>query len=236
MTRLLLDVSAANALGRATGRTASQDDLDWKWVAGQGVAGVYVEGYVGNDGPNVDFDDQVKDIVGVGLPYGVYDFVFPLVNAIGHADRDPVAQAQLHASRSGPWKPGMLPFMCDLEWPTPAQWPAWGCSKQQIIDWVCAYLPERDSLAGCKVGLYTYEDFWTELTGSGTSVPAELAERPLWVAGSRSWVQPPWTVATCWQMTGQEMHVPTLSGRPPVITDCSQFLGDDAAWAAFIGQ
>jgi len=236
VTRLITDVSAANALGRAPGRALSQDDLDWAWAKSQGVVGSYVEGYIGNDGPNTDFDLQMQDIVDAGLLAGVYDYVYPLPTVAGHANRDPVAQAQLHGAKSGPWKPGMLRFMGDLEWPSPAQWAQWGCSAQQIIDWICAYLLTRDGLAGCMVGLYTYEDFWMELTAGGTNVPSELADRPLWVAGSSAWVKPPWSAATLWQMTGQELKVQTTSGRPPVTTDCSQFLGDDAAWSAFIGQ
>ncbi len=235
MTRLIVDVSAANALGRAPGRSSSQDDLDWQWVKSQGVVGAYVEGYIGNDGANADFVDQLQDIVGVGLIPGVYDFAYPLPTDETHAYRDPVAQARLHAARSGPWKFGMLCSMCDLEWPAPAAWARWGCSKQQIIDWTCAYLLARDGLAGCKVGLYTYLDFWEKLTSDGATVPSELASRPLWVAGSTPWVAAPWTAATLWQRTGKEILVPTLSGRPPVVTDCSEFLGDDAAWQTFLG-
>jgi GH25 family lysozyme M1 (1,4-beta-N-acetylmuramidase) len=236
MTRLIVDVSAANARGRATGRTAVQDDLDWQWIAAQGVVGCYVEGYVGNDGPNLDMEDQLHDATSAGLLTGIYDFVYPLPNALGHANRDPVAQARIHATNAGTWRPGQLPPMADLEWPSPgAGWVQWGCSQSQIEDWLCAYLVERDRLAGTACGIYTYLDFWEQMTPSNGVFPAEYFDRPLWVAGSSAWARSPWTAATLWQMTGKELHVPTTSGRPPVLTDCSQFLGDDAAWSAFLG-
>jgi GH25 family lysozyme M1 (1,4-beta-N-acetylmuramidase) len=232
--KLIVDVSAANALGRAPGRVTAQDDLDWKWLASTGAVGAYVEGFVGNDGANPDYEAQMQDAIGAGLVVGTYNFVYPLPNAIGHPARDPVSQAKLHAERCGPWKPGMLPTMCDFEWPAPEQAARWGVDGASKLAWLMQYLPAMDDLVGCSVGLYSYLDFWQEILSCGAPVPPELASRPLWVAGP-DWVRPPWTTATLWQMTGRELHVPTTTGRPPVLTDCSKFLGDDDAWQKFLG-
>lgn len=236
MTILVVDVSSANAIGAAPGRASLQDDLDWDWLYAQGVRGAIVEGYIGNDGPNGDFQDQLNDARGAGMAVGVYDFCYPLPYAQGHLGRDPVQQACIHAAHDGVWTPGDIPTMADLEWPAPENLAKWGCTWAQIDTWIGLYLAERDQLAGRRVGIYSYPWWWESLTKgmAGTFEPV-YADRPLWCAGAGApWVKPPFTEWALWQKTGNELMVPTRSGRPPVKTDCSAFNGDDAAWAAFL--
>jgi GH25 family lysozyme M1 (1,4-beta-N-acetylmuramidase) len=229
---LIIDISAANALGRAPGRGSPQDDLDWTWLADQGVVGCYVEGFIGNDGANPDFVQQCADVRAAGIAVGVYDFCYPLLADSTHANRDPIDQAALHAAHDGPWKPGDMPTMSDFEWPAPEDLAKWGCTWAQIREWICGYLARRDRLAGCTVGLYSYPDWMRELG----ELPEYVAvERPFWCAGTSPWAPSPWKAWTLWQRTGRELMVPTTSGRPAVKTDCSVFAGDETAFAAFCG-
>jgi len=237
VTILVVDVSSANAMGAAPGRSSLQDDLDWGWLCAQGVRGAYVEGYIGNDGPNLDYAQQRDDARAAGIAVGTYDFCFPgLPDEAGHPARDPVSQARLHAEHDGIWMPGDLPTMADLEWPAPEDLARWSTSWPLIDTWNGIYLGERDRLAGRRVGIYSYPWWWESLAKgmSGTFDPV-YAGRPLWCAAvGAPWVKPPFSDWTLWQRTGRELMVPTRSGRPPVKTDCSAFNGDEDAWAAFL--
>jgi GH25 family lysozyme M1 (1,4-beta-N-acetylmuramidase) len=235
---LIVDVSAANALGAAPGRASLQDDLDWTWLRAQGVRGAIVEGFIGNDGPNLDFEAQLADAAAAGIAVGEYDFPFcGLPNADGHPDRDPISQARLHAAHGRVWRPGDIPTMADFEWPAPQDLAKWSTSWPAIDTWCGQYLLERDRLAGCKVGIYSYPWWWESFAAgiAGGFDPVYLV-RPLWCSGSAApWVKAPFTDWTLWQRTGQELMVPTRTGRPPVKTDCSVFNGDEDAWQAFLG-
>lgn len=221
---LVVDVSSANAMGAAPGRASLQDDLDWAWLVAQGVRGAIVESYVGNDGPNLDMQDQLRDAQAAGLVTGVYQFLFPLPVVDGHINRRADLQAELHYANAPRVAGSHLPTFADGEWPNPSKWAQWGCSASQVADWLALYLETYDRLSGETTGVYSYPSWWAE-------VGFDAGERPHWMAGSDATAG-----AVLWQRTGEELLVPTRSGRPTVKTDCSLFAGDDAAWASFCGQ
>jgi hypothetical protein len=233
---LVADVSSANAPGAAPGRASLQDDLDWLWMAAQGVRGVYTEGCIGNDGPNPDRATLSADIASAGLALGWYDFTYPigLQNDSTHTARDAIGQARMHAASHPKWAPGMLQNAYDFEWPSPADFIRWGCTWPQIANWARAYIAERRQIEG-RAGdaFYSYKSWLYSLMDEGSfDLDDEIA---LWVAGDYAWSTSDDRKPILWQRTGHELMVPTTSGRPPVKTDCSIFLGDETAWASFLG-
>ena len=149
--------------------SAAQGVIGWDSVAASGVQAVYVETAIGNDSPNPCRLAQLAGARAAGLKVGVYSFLYPI--GLSGAGRTPEGQAALHMAMD----PGGLdlPPVIDLEWPEPAQWSRWGCSAQQIVDWVLAYVLAR----GDSPTLYTMPGFMQAL-----GHPPELARFPLWIA------------------------------------------------------
>jgi GH25 family lysozyme M1 (1,4-beta-N-acetylmuramidase) len=237
--RYLVDVSSANAPGTAPGRTSKQDDLDWKWARGTGIVAGWAECYVGNDNANPDFAQQIQDMRDAGLGAAPYFFAYLLPNALGHACRDPHQQVALWSQhlQGYAYHKGDPPPMLDVEFPGPQDWAKWGTTQPLAWSWILAALADLDDLFQVTAGIYTYEYEWDAITASLPSEQLEqLQKRPFWVAGSKPWTRRPWSQATCWQRTGQEIRMPTTSGRPAVLTDCSLFQGSDDDWLRFTGQ
>ena len=208
----ILDVSSAQAPGRAPGRASLQDDLDWAWAASQGVIGALVECSIGNDGVNLDLAGQLADASSAGLLVGIYNFVYPLPADGAHANRSADDQARLHWSQAPKLTGRRLRTFFDAEWPYPQDWKRWGCSSWQIDDWLDLYAETYEGLSGDTLGLYSYPD-WMHAAGlNGT--------RPLWLAS----VPQPANGAILWQQTGHEWMIPTRSGRSAVRTDVSLVL------------
>ena len=170
--------------------SAAQGVVDWARVAAAGVRAVYVEHGVGNDAANPCAAAQVAGARAAGLLVGRYDFSYPI--AIPGAGRDPEGQAARHAAlaEGETWD---LPPALDVEWPEPAQWARWGCSWQQIPQWIAAYIAARPEVAR----IYTMPGFVEALRH-----PASFASCDLWIA---HWGVPapegpaPWTDWVAWQ-------------------------------------
>lgn len=237
---LVLDVSQANATGQAPGRASLQDDLDWGWAAAHGVRGAYVEGYVGNDGPNPSAATQMADIRASGISGGWYDFLYPgLPDGLGRPlYRGAAAQARLHAAmpvdgQARVWLPGDMPHAYDAEWPVESDFAKWTTSWGAISTWLLAYIQERSLLSGqARHAFYSFHSWVATLIARTAFVLPPEAQ--LWIAGDVEWTVPGFT-PTLWQRTGRELMVPTKSGRGSVKCDCSVFLGDETAWATFRG-
>ena len=135
--------------------SAAQGVIGWDSMAASGVQAVYVETAIGNDSPNPCRLAQLAGARAAGLKVGVYSFLYPI--GLSGAGRTPEGQAALHMALD----PGGLdlPPVIDLEWPEPAQWSRWGCSAQQIVDWVLAYVLAR----GDSPTLYTMPGFMQAL-------------------------------------------------------------------------
>jgi GH25 family lysozyme M1 (1,4-beta-N-acetylmuramidase) len=181
--------------------SAAQGVIAWDAVAASGVQAAYVETAIGNDSPNPCRLAQLAGARAAGLKVGVYSFLYPI--GLSGAGRTPEGQAALHMALD----PGGLdlPPVIDLEWPEPAQWSRWGCSAQQIVDWVLAYVLAR----GDAPTIYTMPGFLQALNH-----PAELARFPLWIAHwgvSSPTIPAPFADWAAWQWSSGG-HVPGIQG------------------------
>jgi lysozyme len=205
-----------------------------------GVRGVYIECYRGNDGSNPHYAEQVAGARAAGLAVGAYLFAYPLPDAAGHVDRDPIGQVALffaHALGVGT-KSGDLPPMLDCEWPERVNWLQWGCTAGSIAAWLAAALDEIDDRFGRRGVVYTDPEWWESLGGAGL---VGFGDRVLWIAeypiaGAMS-APPagpaptvaPWGKATIWQYT-DKFVVPGVAAG----IDGDVFLGDEQAWQALL--
>ena len=170
--------------------SAAQGVVDWARVAAAGVRAAYVEHGVGNDAANPCAAAQVAGARAAGLLVGRYDFAYPI--ALAGAGRDPEGQAARHSAlaQDEAWD---LPAVLDVEWPEPAQWARWGCTWQQIPEWIASYIAARPEVTR----LYTMPGFIEALRH-----PAGFATCDLWIA---HWGVPapevpdPWTDWAAWQ-------------------------------------
>lgn len=212
--------------------------IDFKSLAAEGVVGCYVQAQRGNDGPNPSFAQQVAAARTAGLAVGAYLFAYPLPDAPGHQDRDPVGQADLFWQASGGLgsTPGDLPPMLDCEWPVESCWAPWGVTPETIAEWVGACLNALDGRFNRTTGVYTGRAWWKALGASGATL-ANVELRPLWLAEYPilgPMTEPPaippaapapWAKATLWQFTNRFLGQ-NLDG--------TTFLGEDVAWRAFL--
>jgi GH25 family lysozyme M1 (1,4-beta-N-acetylmuramidase) len=186
----------------------------WELLARQGIAFAYLEASVGND----QIDDGVleRNIGGVtaaGIPFGTYHFAYPLPESDEHPFRDPISQMDLAYRRAQ--GRGTLRPVLDLEWPPPDTWAHWGCSKEQITDWILKAIDYVPTLWGCLPIIYGDRFFLSEL-----GLPASVARCGLWIADWRQSEPPlygprlpdPWTDSVTWQWTGGKANVP--NGAP----------------------
>lgn len=234
----------------------------WQHLVELGIRGAYVKCTTGNDGADPDFAPNVAGARRHGIAPGPYCYMEPLPPSAAHPGRAPVEEAALFFKTAGGlgWQPGSVPVPfqatggqpgdmppCgDAEWPVPEEWAKWNCSPHQLVAWMDAFYAELARLFGRKPVIYTYPYWWTTVCAAGSlagymSVVAASAWA-LWIAdydtaphrvpvdGERPRAIPPWTEATLWQHTGGGMKLP--NGEP---VDYSVFLGDEAAWAAFLG-
>lgn len=196
-----------------------QGHVDWQAVAASGIQFAFVKCFTGNDGVDPFYDTNVTNALAAGLYVGSYFFVYPLPDAPGHVNRDPVGQAQLHFSHC------KTPiFAADLEWPAPGpDWAKWGIDGSFLNDWCLKYLETFTSLAGSQPLVYTYP-YWA----AAVQFRQDFAQYKLWVASYepepaviQPWGKDNWVV---WQTTGGGGKLP--NGAPVdtnVMRDLSLF-------------
>ena len=216
-------------------------DIDWVAVAAAGVRGAYIEGQVGNDGPNRLFAAQAAGARAAGIAVGVYLFAEILPDSPAHPNRDPDDQVRLLWEATGgvPCAPGDLPPMLDCEDPEVQHWAGAGVTPAFAVTWIASALAAIDARWGRTAGVYTYAPWWRALGLYGTN--PVFVDRPLWLAaypGPWDSVPPPdgtpmpelapFGAATIWQH-GSKMPLP---GSGPC--DGSVFAGDEDAWAALL--
>ena len=173
--------------------SSAQPAIDWAAVYASGVRAATVETAVGNDGGNPCAVAQVAGARAAGLLVGSYSFAYPI--GLPGAGRDPQGQAARHAQLAAVAAAGVawdLPHVLDLEWPERAQWDRWGCSADQIVQWVIAYSIARPEVTR----LYVSPGYLAELGN-----PPELARFDLWLAdwADAATVPAPWTDWAAWQ-------------------------------------
>ncbi len=208
----------------------------------------------GNDGFDPLFARNAQDGLDRGLEVFPYMFAYPLPNKAGVANRDPREQAKLFMDRLLKVRPdfeGKSVFL-DFEWPpvVPLRagekgWKEWGCSPQQLSDWMAANAEEVAKLSRALPILYTYDWWWACVrdgapfygfpTGADVSWAADYG---LWMAWYNSGVWPqgqdrprvpkPWTDWLFWQFDGNGgLRLPN-----GVDSDFCVFNGDEEALRA----
>ena len=184
--------------------SASQGDVDWAKVYAAGYRAVMVEHGVGNDSANPYREAQVRGAQAAGLRVGRYDFAYPI--GLPGAGRTPQQQAALHASQAVSGVVYDLPACLDLEWPEIGSWARWGCTANQIVQWVMAYSIARPEVTR----LYVSPGFLAELNH-----PREFLRFDLWLAAWTSSSSPsvpaPFTSWSAWQYSAIG-NVPGVSG------------------------
>lgn len=183
-----------------------QGNVDFNAVAATGVKFVICRCGVGNNGVDNLYKQNIANAKVAGLKVMAYHFVFPLPPSPSQPLRDPKAQAKMHADAAA----GEL-AACDLEWPEQPDWAKWGCSAQQITQWVADYLEAYEELTGIRPLIYTYPNFAKSL-----NLPAWFAQKyKLWIASYQSgapFIPQPWTDWVLWQDSGGTQHLP--DGKP----------------------
>jgi GH25 family lysozyme M1 (1,4-beta-N-acetylmuramidase) len=227
-----------------------QGHVDWHQVADAGVRFAFLKCGEGNKGTDpqlgrpgweVDhrraagqsgqdplFDWNVGHAKAAGILVAPYSFAYPLPHQDGNPVRDPEIQAKFHFDLSlglGSIRGDLTP-MLDFEWPAPVDWAKWGCSSNQMVDWLELYLGAADAYWGTKLGCYTYPDFWHHLTvGLDAEHAAKLvaicAGRIFWPADypnpgrwpsdiERPRAFAPFGNPTFWQFSGGQMAMPDV--------------------------
>jgi GH25 family lysozyme M1 (1,4-beta-N-acetylmuramidase) len=185
-----------------------QGHVDFAACAAVGIQFVICRCGVGNSGKDANYDKNVAEATNAGLKVAAYHFVYPLPPAIVNGKdtqplRDPVKQAQLHASWVGN---NVKVVCCDLEWPAPQDWAKWGCSAQQIVAWVITYLQTYEAITGIRPIVYTYPYF-----AKAINLPQDFADTyKLWIASyePNPIVPKPWTDWVLWQDSSGSYRLP----------------------------
>jgi lysozyme len=205
--------------------SAVQGVIPWLTVKNAGIGFAFVKGYEGNKALDPNFFKNTVGAMGVGLVTGVYHFPYPLPPNPQQPLHDPIAQAELHFSRTGGFGSHSGEILAaDLEWPAPQDWAKWGCTAPQLRVWYAAYLSRLEALAGHTPPVYIYPDFAAHVD---FTQDVGFARYPLWMASYKDqtrWpvegeapnIPPPWTDWTFWQASGGTMKV---WGSVPVDTD-----------------
>lgn len=185
-----------------------QGNVNFAACAADGIQFVICRCGVGNSSKDANYDKNVAAATAAGLKVAAYHFVYPLPNIPSQPLRDPVKQAQLHANWAG--STALVPVVCcDLEWPAPQDWAKWGCSAQQIVQWVTTYLQAYEQATGVRPVVYTYPYF-----ASAIQLPQSFADTyKLWIASYQAspLVPKPWTDWVLWQDSSGPYHLPTTN-------------------------
>lgn len=201
----------------------------------------------GNDGKDATFERNMRAGADHGLVMGGYHFAYPLP----HLDPKVQAEGFYNAAAGHGATKGELPPFLDAEWPAPSAkapdgtltypWRKWGCSSQQISDWLAACCERMAELFGRKPILYTYPWWWAEVA-KGVDV-SWAAEYPLWMASyttggkwpgedAKPVIPKPWADWLFWQFDGDGgLRLPN-----GVDADFNVFNGDETALRRLIGE
>lgn len=151
---------------------AGYGTIDWDRVASAGYRFAWAKCSEGNQGNGKFVDPQfarnVAECKRVGILVGAYHFAFPLPSDGKNKFRSAKEQAQIAFERSGGLgsEPGDLCHALDAEWPPTNEWSKWGCTAQQISDWLREYCEEATLLWGRPPIIYTYPAWWKTLSAN----------------------------------------------------------------------
>lgn len=219
-----------------------QGTVDWTKEKARGIAFSYLACTVGNDSVDSFFGMNATATKNAGVLRGPYHFCYPLPAKAGVANRDPKSQMELFFSKCAGLgaNEGDLPPMLDAEWPQQADYDKWGCSNEQIRDWLLAAVDAATGLFGVKPVLYTYPYWWAEILTAGgcddfAQYPVSFADYEVapgaWPADGASppKLAAPWAPSwTFWQTTGGKgANRVTLTNGCPVDTEVFNGTMDD---------
>lgn len=188
--------------------SAVQGELPFDQLKGKYSFGIF-KCYQGNDGPDPNFEKNVRVAEAAGITPFAYCFAYPLPNKPGRPGRDPQEQARLFVDHA--WK--VLPnrrILIDLEWPPPQDWGKWDDTAQSVSNWSRDCCAEVTRLCNwSKPIIYTYPDWWGHVSTADVSWAADYE---LWMAsynvkgwpqeGQNPVVPAPWTDWLFWQFDG----------------------------------
>jgi lysozyme len=189
-----------------------QGTIDWQKVANAGFKYAFIRVSDGINTPDAKFAANWTGAKSVGIIRGAYQFFRP--------SQSVTAQADLMIQKVGPYQPGDLPPVIDVEVDGGLSPPTVASKVRQWVDRVQAAL-------GVVPIIYTGKYFWRDEVGS----PASFAENPLWIAQYTSLcpdIPAPWTKWTFWQYTDAGT-VPGIAGG----VDTNRFNGSLEQLQAF---
>ena len=139
-----------------------QGAIDWNLVKGSGVVYAYIQ--ISRSLTDIDarFPYNWRRAKEVGILRGAYQRFQP--------DQDVLGQARVFLEKLGPFQPGDLPPMLDVE-------DDGGLSPSAIAQKVQQWMDHVEPILGVKPLIYTGYYFWRDQVG-----PGDFADHPLWIA------------------------------------------------------
>jgi len=216
--------------------------VDWDQVAAAGHRFAFLKTAEGNE-PARDDSQYVRNVKGckaAGIYPGAYFFPYPLPPDIAHNGRDPVEQAErfFRVSAGLGLNTSELPPVMDAEWPEIGKFGRWGCTAQQVSDWLREFCEHTSCLWNRRPIIYTYPFWWNSV-----AMVADVAwakDYPLWIASynhitsgtppeeKKPTIPKPWDDWLFWQYSAKGSHV-RVPGIDAVPVDRDCFNGDIAA-------
>ena len=210
---------------------AGYGKINWKLVATAGYRFAYCKSAEGNEPQRDDLTwrRNVDEAQANGIVAGIYSVPWPLPYGDDKpAGRHPLEQAERFHARVGGYgsRAGELSPAVDAEWPPPEDWAKWGCTAQQISDWLREHCEALTLLFGRLPVIYTYPHWWRTLARGADvswasryqlwladySWPQEGHPPDGWLAPRMSWVRPTWDDWTICQHSadGSKARVPGI--------------------------
>lgn len=139
-----------------------QGAIDWDLVKGSGVVYAYIQ--ISRSLTDIDarFPYNWRRAKEVGILRGAYQRFQP--------DQDVLGQARLFLEKLGPFQPGDLPPMLDVE-------DDGGLPPAVIAQNVKQWMDHVEAKLGVKPLIYTGYYFWRDMVG-----PGDFGDHPLWIA------------------------------------------------------
>ncbi len=139
-----------------------QGAIDWNLVKGSGVVYAYIQ--ISRSLTDIDarFSYNWRRAKEVGILRGAYQRFQPDQNVLG--------QARLFLEKLGPFQPGDLPPMLDVE-------DDGGLPPSAIAQKVKQWMDHVEPILGVKPLIYTGYYFWRDQVG-----PGDFGDHPLWIA------------------------------------------------------
>lgn len=189
-----------------------QGEIDWREVAAAGYRWVYVKATEGRTGVDPTYARNIAGARAAGLVAGPYMF--------WHPERDPLEQARHFARVAGPWRPGQLPPVLDVEREN-------SLTPSELNDLLQELIVETFRLFGAMPVIYSSRRVYTEW---GLSAGGECG---LWMVSwsSRERLFQPFSSWLLWQ-TGPASGVPGIAGE----VDRNLFAGGEEELRALAGE